>query len=156
MATAIPMTYVWLGLMILFILVEAAIPGLVSVWFALGALLALVFAAIGSPVWLQALIFILGSGAALLLTRPLAKKYVNSKKQATNADAVIGRECLVTERIDNVLGTGAVKTGGKIWTAVAENEDIQIEAGELVRAKEISGVKLVVEPFEKEKKEEEK
>ena len=143
------LVYVWLGLMILFLIIEAIVPGLISIWLAIGALVAIVPAALQAPLWLQILIFVLVSVISLVLTRPLAKKYVNSRKQPTNADAVIGKECLVTEQIDNVRGTGAVKTGGKIWTAVSSKEDVIIEQGSMVKAKEIKGVKLVVEPLKK-------
>ena len=91
-------------------------PGLISIWFALGALAALVSALLHAPLWLQIVWFLVVSIAALALTRPLAKKYINAKTQPTNADMLIGQECVVTETIDNVLGMGAVTVGGKIWT----------------------------------------
>ena len=55
--------------------------------------------------------------AAFAVTRPLVKKYINSRTQPTNADMLIGQECLVTEDIDNLAGRGAVSVGGKVWTA---------------------------------------
>lgn len=142
------MTGIWLAVMVIMIVIELIIPGLVSIWFAIGALAALVSAALKAPLWLQLILFVAVSVTALFLTRPLAKKYVNSRIQPTNADAVIGRECIVTEKIDNILGTGAVKVGGKSWTAVSFVEGIVIEPGERVRAEEIRGVKLVVRPIE--------
>lgn len=141
--------YVWLGLTVFFLIAEAAAPGLICVWFAAGAFAAVISAVLNAPLWLQVVLFFAVSVASLLLTRPLAKKYVNARKQPTNADAVIGRECVVTERIDNVAGTGAVKTGGKIWTAVSAEDGAAIEPGTPVRAKEIKGVRLVVEPMKK-------
>ncbi len=76
-------------------------------------------------------------------TRPLVKKYVNNKVEPTNADIVIGKECRVTERIDNIAGTGAVYVDGKTWTARSE-DDTPIAEGELVTAVRIDGVKLIV------------
>ena len=86
---------------------------------------------------------------SLVLTRPLVKKYVNSKAQPTNADMVIGKECRVTEDIDNIAGTGAVSVGGKIWTARTESDEVKASVGELMTAVRIEGVKLIVKPAEK-------
>ena len=114
--------FIWVGAIILFLIVEAAIPGLISIWFAVGAVPALISALVGGPVWLQVVLFIVASVAALFLTRPLAKKYVNSRVQPTNADMLIGQDCVVKETVDNLQGTGAVAIGGKIWTARTEAE----------------------------------
>lgn len=141
------MAFFWLAAMIVLLIIEAIIPGLVSIWFALGALAALLAALLKAPMWLQILLFFAVSVATLILTRPVIKKYVNARVQPTNADAVIGKECVVTEQIDNVLGTGAVKVGGKVWTAVSCDENMIIEPGCRVVAVEIHGVKLSVKPL---------
>ena len=138
------MTAVWVVLMIVFLIVEGAAPGLVSIWFALGALAALISARLGAQIWLQCVWFIVVSLLALVATRPLAKKYVNSKTQATNADMLIGQECIVTETIDKLRGTGAVTVGGKVWTARADGEETVIEEGSVAVVERIEGVKLIV------------
>ena len=138
------MAMVWLVAMVVFLVIEALVPGLVSLWFAVGALAAVLAAALNAPVWLQLVWFFVVSVAALWLTRPLVKKYVNSKVQPTNADAVIGRECLVTEDIDNIRATGRVKVGGMEWTARSEAEDVKFPTGTVVTAVAIEGVKLIV------------
>ena len=140
----INMPAVWLVLMIILLVIEGVVPGLVSIWFALGALAALLSAIVGAPLWLQVVWFLLISVVSLILTRPLAKKYVNSKTTPTNADMLIGQECLVTEAIDNVLGLGAVTVGGKIWTARTENPDIKVAIGQTMTVVRIEGVKLIV------------
>ena len=140
-----PMTTVWALAAALFLIIEAVTVGLASIWFAIGAVCALIAALLGAPVWLQILWFVLISAATLILTRPLAKKYINNRRQATNADRVIGSVCRVTETIDNLSGTGAVSADGKTWTARAVNGEI-IEAGTLVSVKDINGVKLMVAP----------
>lgn len=142
----IDMTVVWLVAMIVLLIVEGIVPGLVSIWFALGALAALISALFAAPVWLQIVWFLLVSVISLALTRPLAKKYVNARVQPTNADAAIGKECIVTEDIDNILGVGAVVLGGKTWTARSEDESIKLKKGETVKAMRIDGVKLIVTP----------
>ena len=139
------MPAIWLGAIVLFLVVEALVPGLVSIWFAFGALAALISALLSAPFWLQFVWFIAVSVAALALTRPLARKYVNGKVQPTNADMLIGRECLVSETIDNLRGTGAVSVGGKVWTARSDNESQTIPAGAMARVLRIEGVKLIVE-----------
>lgn len=138
-----PMTLVWGVIMIAMLIAEAVTVGLVTIWFALGALCALVSALLGAPLWLQIVWFAVISAATLILTRPLAKKYVNGRSQPTNADRVIGRSCVVTERIDNLAETGAVSVDGKVWTARSENGQ-PIEQGAVVVAKQIQGVKLIV------------
>ena len=134
----------WLAAIVVFLVVEALVPGLVSIWFAFGALGAFVSAVLHAPIWLQIVWFLLLSILSLCLTRPLAKKYVNAKTQPTNADMVIGRECVVNEEINNLLATGAVSVGGKVWTARSENDDIIIPTGKTVVAIRIEGVKLIV------------
>ena len=138
------MAVVWLTAMIALLIVEAIVPGLVSIWFAIGAFAALISALLGAPLWLQVVWFLAVSVATLVLTRPLAQRYVNSRVQPTNADALIGRDCVVTENIDNLAGTGAVKIDGKVWTARAENENDRYAKGDVVKAVKIEGVKLIV------------
>lgn len=140
------MPAVWLVLMVVLLIVEAVAPGLVSIWFALGALGALLSAILGAPLWLQVIWFLLISVVSLLLTRPLARKYVNSKTTPTNADMLIGQECVVKEAIDNVLGLGAVTVGGKVWTARTEDPNIKAPVGQTMTVVRIEGVKLIVKP----------
>ncbi|MDY3080262.1 MAG: NfeD family protein [Oscillospiraceae bacterium] len=142
-------TTLWLIVMVLFLMVEAATVGLVCIWFAVGALAALIAALLGAEIWLQIVLFLVVSAVALYFTRPLAKKYVNAKVEPTNADMVIGKECRVTEAIDNIAGTGAVYVDGKTWTARSESDEV-IPEGTLVTARSIDGVKLIVAALEKE------
>lgn len=133
----------WTAAIILFLLVEAATAGLTCIWFALGGVAALLTAWFRGPIWLQVVWFIAVSVAALLLTRPLAKKFINARKEPTNADRAIGRIGIVTETIDNVAATGAVKLDGQVWTARSPDGEV-IAMGERVEALEIRGVKLIV------------
>ncbi len=137
------MTTLWLGVMVLFLVVEAVTVGLVCIWFAAGALAALLCAMLGGEIWLQVVLFLVVSAVTLYFTRPLVRKYVNAKVEPTNADIVIGKECRVTETIDNIEGTGAVYVDGKTWTARSENDET-IQKGTLVTALRIDGVKLIV------------
>ena len=143
------MTYLWLAVIIVMLIIEAAVPGLVSIWFALGALVSLLAAAVHLPVWLQFALFGVVSITTLILTRPLAQKYINSKAQPTNADMIIGKTCIVTERIDNVEGTGSIIEGGKIWTARSYDDSVTIEADSHAVIKGIEGVKAIVCPIDR-------
>lgn len=137
------MSIVWVVIMVVFLVVEAATAGLTCIWFAIGALAALIAALFGAPIWLQLVWFFIVSVVTLYFTRPLVLKYVNSRSQPTNADMVIGKEALVTEAIDNVESAGAVAVGGKVWTARSENGE-PIEVGSIVTVLRIEGVKLIV------------
>ena len=98
------MPAVWIGLIVIFLVVEGLTAGLVTIWFAVGALAALIAAMFHAPLWLQLVWFFVISIAAFAVTRPLVKKYINGRTQPTNADMLIGQECLVTEDIDNLTG----------------------------------------------------
>ena len=132
----ITMPAIWIGLIVIFLVVEGLTAGLVTIWFAVGALAALIAAMFHAPLWLQLVWFFVISIAAFAVTRPL---------QPTNADMLIGQECLVTEDIDNLPGHGAVTVGGKVWTARAQG-DIAIAAGTTATVLRIEGVKLIVTP----------
>ena len=139
-----PMPALWLILLVLFGIVEAATVGLTSIWFAAGALVAMVAALLHAPLWAQIVLFLAVSFVALLLMRPLAKKYLTPSFQPTNADRIIGQEAVVTETIDNLKGRGLVSVDGTVWTARAEDEQ-PIAAGTVVKVLRIEGVKVFVE-----------
>lgn len=138
------MTVLWLIAMIVLLIVEGVVPGLVSIWFAAGALAALLMALWGLPLWVQFLVFMVVSLVLLFLTRPLAKKYVNSRVTPTNADRIVGTDCVVTEEIDNLQGTGTVMADGKEWTARMDNRDGKAPKGSVVKVLRIEGVRLIV------------
>ena len=139
------MSVFWLIAMVVLLVIEAVVPGLISIWFALGALAALISALFHAPIWLQIVWFVAVSVIALILTRPLVRKYVNGRITPTNADMVIGKDAVVTEAIDNLHARGAVLLDGKTWTARMDREDENAQTGETVRVLRIEGVKLIVE-----------
>ena len=140
-----PMATLWLVLLILFLLAEGATAAVTTIWFAVGALVAMVAALLGAQVWLQVTVFVVVSVGCLLALRPLLKKYITPKKVRTNIDAVVGSQGVVLEKIDNLAGTGRVKLGGMEWSARAEHNEC-IETGTLVRVERIEGVKVFVTP----------
>lgn len=138
---------IWLVLLLVFIFVEASTVGLVSLWFAAGALAALITAMLGGWVWLQVVLFFLVSAGLLLALRPWVKKHFNPKVTPTNVDAVIGMEGLVTADIDNIQAVGQVKLGGVEWSArSADGQPIQ--AGTRIRVDRVEGVKVFVTALE--------
>lgn len=136
-------TYIWLAVLIVSVLVEAGTMGLVSIWFAAGALIAWALAMFGVGELIQCLAFVLVSGLLLIFTRPLVKKYVTPKIQPTNVDAVIGREGMVVEEIQPMEGIGQVKIGGQIWSAKTVETEV-IPVGSIVEVVRVEGVKLFV------------
>ena len=135
----------WLGLMVLFLVVEAATVTMVSLWFAGGALAALAAALLGGGLVWQIGAFILVSTALLALLRPLARKHFTPKLTKTNVDSVIGTQGYVTADIDNVAATGTIKLGAMEWTARSASGE-KISTGTLVKVEKIEGVKAFVTP----------
>ena len=136
---------IWLLVLIAFAVGEALTVGLTSIWFAVGALGALITAGLGFGFWPQIIVFLVLSGVTLALVRPLAKKVLKPGYSATNADRVIGAVGLVTEEVDNMAGKGLVNLAGQVWSARAQDEQ-NIPAGQEVRVLRIQGVKVIVEP----------
>ena len=139
------MSLFWLIAMVLFGVLEAVTVGLTSIWFAVGALAALIAASLGAFALVQVVVFLVGPFVTLLLVRPLAQRYINDRKEPTNADRVIGREAVVTQAIDNLKGEGQVNVSGAVWTARSQ-EEAPIPAGARVRVLRIEGVKVIVSP----------
>lgn len=151
-----PYIILWAALLVLFVVVEASTASLVSIWFVGGSLAALISAVCGAALWLQIVLFFGVSAVLLLCLRPFLKKYVTPHKTPTNVDALIGRQAVVTEQIDNLQGVGAVKLDGAVWSARSEI-GVPLPEGETVEIVRISGVKLYVQPAQQcdEKKEDE-
>ena len=137
------MVIIWVAAAALFLVTEALTVGLTSIWLAIGALGALVVALCKGQLWLQIAVFIVVTIAALIVTRPLAKKYINAKKSPTNADRLFGVTGLVTEEIDNIKNVGTVTISGQVWTARSMTGETLV-AGTKVKPVSIEGVKLIV------------
>lgn len=140
------MVWVWLGLLALFVIVEAATANLLTIWFAAGALAAFVSSFFVENIVIQIVIFVVVSLAVLIALRPIAKKYTRTKKQPTNADMYINAEGVVTESISNLNATGTVKVRGSVWTARSFNDEVVIPENTVVIVERIEGVKLIVKP----------
>ena len=135
---------IWLVLLILFIGIEATTLGLTSIWFAGGALVAMIVAALNGPVWLQIIVFLIVALILLFFTRPVAVKYFNKERVKTNVESIVGKQAIVTGDINNLLGTGTVTVSGQEWTARSCEEGITIPKDTIVIVEAVSGVKLMV------------
>lgn len=137
------MTGIWFGALLLFLVLEGMSAAVVALWFAAGALVAMVAAICGAQLWLQAVLFAVVSLVFLALLKPIVQKYFTPKLTKTNADALVGTVGPVLEDIDNVHATGRVKLGGMDWSA-RSTTGAPIAKDVLVQVDRIEGNKVFV------------
>ncbi len=138
-----PEIIIWAVAFVVLTIIETQTIQLVSIWFALSALITM-FAAIAGIQFLgQLVIFIILSALLIVATRPLVKKYINNKLVPTNAELEIGKHATVIEEINNISLTGRVKVDGVDWMARSDDNEI-IPLGTTVTIMEIQGAKLIV------------
>ena len=140
----------WLGLLIVFLVIEITTVGLTTIWPAGDALVALMLYLAGFNIWWQTGAFLLVTFLLLFFTRPFAVKYINSHHEKTNYEGVIGKVVRITETVDNIQGTGTAVVNGLEWTTRSVKDGEILEPGELAKVINISGVKLIVEKYEEE------
>ena len=137
---------IWLVILVILVIIELATMGLTTIWFAGGALVATIVAAVGGNIWIQLTCFVVVSLLLLVVTRPIAMRYFNRDREKTNAEGLVGKQAIVTLEINNLLGTGQVMISGMEWSARSTQDDVKLEIGSVVIVRGISGVKLMVEP----------
>ncbi len=135
----------WVILLVGFVVIEVATMGLTTIWFAGGALVAAIMAALHLPSYVQIAAFIVVSVVLIFFTRPIAVRYFNKDRVKTNAESIVGKKAIVTSAIDNIKAQGQVTVSGMEWTARSVSDDITIAEGAVVTVVAISGVKLIVE-----------
>jgi len=134
---------VWLGIAVFLGILEAVTVALISLWFAIGALAAMIPAYFGAPLWVQILVFLVVSAVCLAFTRTFFKDVVKTKKQPTNSDRLIGSDGVVSSKIDNLQGTGKVYISGLTWSArTIDGSDQSVRI--LVTVEKIEGATLYV------------
>lgn len=136
---------IWLIVFVACIVIEIITMGLTTIWFAGGALIAAVAAALNAPLWLQVVLLVVVSLVLLYFTRPIAVKYFNKDRVRTNAESLVGKQAIVISEIDNLQGIGQVTVEGKEWSARTTTDGITLPVGSVVIVRAISGVKLMVE-----------
>lgn len=137
--------FIWAAVFVLFVIAELTTVQLVSIWFAVGALVTLIFTCFFEMSLLaQLCIFILASGTFLLITFPYLKKRRNKGHVSTNTGLYIGKTATVIEEIDQDKSTGRVTLSGVDWSAAALSENEIIPVGSIVKVEKVQGTKLVV------------
>lgn len=134
----------WIALTIVFAVIEALTLQVVTIWFAVGSLGAIIANVVHASPLIQLIVFVALSILTLVIARPYLKKFTKTKTQPTNADVCIGKQAVVTEEINNTLATGQAKIRGIVWTARSADDGIVIPEGAVVTVKAIEGVKLIV------------
>lgn len=137
------MTAIWFVALLVFLIIESQSLSVVSIWFAAGALAAMIASICGGELWLQGVLFAAVSAVTLACLRPVVRKFFTPKLIKTNLDALIGEGCLVTEEIDNIQSAGRVKLNGMEWSARSTAGEI-IPQDTLVQIDRIEGVKVYV------------
>lgn len=136
----------WFGLAVAFLVTEVLTADLVCIWFGAAALVTGIVLAIFPtlPIAWQFVIFVGISAVLVAATRPLVKRLLHfERSRDTNLDRLIGSVAAVTERIDNLAATGAVRLGGVVWTARSMDGE-PIEEGAYVIFVKIEGNKALV------------
>lgn len=137
------MPYVWLAIIIIMSVAEACTAQLVSIWFVLGAIAALIVSLLVPSAVIQTAVFVGVTAISLLATRPFLRKIMHFEKEDTNLGRYIGKTGLVITEINNELGTGQVNVQGSVWTARSVDGSV-IPEGKNVKVESIKGVKLNV------------
>ncbi|MBO5372122.1 MAG: NfeD family protein [Lachnospiraceae bacterium] len=140
--------FIWLGIMILFMIIEAFTVGLMTIWFAAGAFVAMIACALGMGTFGQFAVFFVVSIVLLYFTRPIALKYMNPNKIRTNYEDTVDKTVKITETVDNINGTGTAVLNGQEWSARAREEGMILPEGNLAKVVAVEGVKLILVPIE--------
>ena len=139
------MVWIWLFIFISAIIVEAISQDLVSIWFSVGALVALILSGFELIPWyVETIVFIIASLTMVICTRPLAKKLLNNAIRNTNIDEYVGKQVKVLKEISK-FEDGQVKFHDIIYSAcLLEEETETISEGEIVEVVTFRGNKIVV------------
>ena len=137
----------WLAVAGFFFFIEITTVGFLTLWFGIGALVAMIVSFFIDSLIVQTSIFIVISTTLLLLTKTLLKKFfsVSDSTNEPNQFSVVGKTGVVTTDIDTSSGKGQVKIEGSIWSAKTNSEAI-IPVGSEVVIEKIEGVKVIVHP----------
>jgi membrane protein implicated in regulation of membrane protease activity len=140
---------IWLVAVVIFALLEAVTYQLVCIWFAIGSIGGFLAAYAGLGLNSQMVIFLILSVLALICLRPLSVKlFKKGKGTKTNVDALVGRDVLITKRVNNNTSEGEGKINGLIWTVRSSDDAVSFEKDEIARIERVEGVKLIVKKKE--------
>ena len=138
------MAWLWIGVIIAAVIVEAFTDQLVSIWFVPAAIVAAIMHFCAAPEYWQLIVFFLIALVGIVFAKVFLPKFMpKTTDTRTNIDAIIGERCVVTEKIDNYAGCGQARVKGQIWSARGVGEDDVFEVGEVLNIVAIEGVKLI-------------
>lgn len=143
-------TIAWLILLIVLLIIEIITVGLTSIWAAGGALAALILNLLNVSVVWQVVVFFVVTFVLLYFTRPFAVRFINSKREKTNYEGIIGKTIRIADRVDNMSQTGRAVVNGQEWTVRSEHDEEILEPGTIAKVVNITGVKLIVKKYEEE------
>lgn len=138
------MTYYWLIAFVILAVIEIITQGLTTIWFAAGAVVAAIAAALDMPFYVQIGAFAVVSLLLLIFVRAIAVELFNKGRIRTNSESLVGKQAIVTEDINNLEAKGQVVVNGQEWSARCVNDMMRIEKGAIVMIHGIQGVKLIV------------
>lgn len=142
------MIYIWLGVFILSIIVEAISYDLISIWFTFGSIFAIIISAIpGIPYYVDIIVFLGVSILSIFFLRPFANKLLKRKISQSNIDEIVSKKGKVIKQITS-LEPGEIKINDIIWTALPCSEDLKIKVGSVVKVVSVQGNKLYVKPID--------
>lgn len=144
----------WLIAFGVLLLIEILTLGLTTIWFAAGALVAFLAAALNMPLLVQVIVFLVVSILMLIFTRPIMTKHLNAKTTKTNAESLVGEKARVLIQVNNLKSEGQVMVNGMEWTARSTKDEVTFAKDEMVKIVGISGVKLIIEKLNKEEEHE--
>ena len=136
---------IWIILAGVFLILESITTGFLVFWFAIGSLVALVVSLFIDNIIVQTAVFIISSSILIFATRKFCDKFLDNDKPS-NVNNIIGKKGKVTKTINPDEGTGQVKIGGEVWSALSENNQ-KIEIGTNIIVKNVDGVKVIVLPI---------
>ena len=137
----------WLIAMVIFMATEGMTVTLISIWFAVGALGAVIVALLGGNLILQVTVFLALAVLLLFCLRGMVRKHFTPRLTKTNVDSVIGATGIVITPVNNIAALGQVQINGMEWSARSTN-NTHIPTGTLVKVDKIEGVKVFVSPAE--------
>ena len=135
----------WLIAAGVFFVCEMLTVGFLIFWLGIGSILAMIVSLFTNNLFIQTAVFVFSSGLLIFLTKPFIEKFVTKKDKTinTNVYSLIGKVGIVIEEINPLLGTGQIKIGSEIWSAISNDESI-ISKDSQIEVLDIKGVKAVV------------
>ena len=138
----VSMIVIWLAVALVMLVIEALTVGLATIWFAAGALVALLAALLDFSIAVQIVLFLAVSICLLVFTRKIFVEKLKAGSEKTNVDALVGEKGVVISPI-HPYEVGQVKVGGQVWSAVGKNPDETFAVDQLVKINAIEGGRLV-------------